>query len=312
MRHLARAMAFLGTILISILFVNATHGEAQSQPESALSFETTSIKPAPQCDGSRPANMGPGMMTLPCAKLRGLIHAAYSDYIKGGRINPQRIDVIGGPRWIDTDTFYVNAKTGVKASIEQMYGPMLRALLEERFHLKVHKEFRDKPVYELTVIKRNPNLKPTKEGSCIEKDPNDFSIRLKPEEFGKTCGASTGAKSTSQATNPNVPMISSDWHGLSMAGLLGILASQVDRPIIDKTGLTGMFDFHLEYIPSRFSGPARLNGAVMPPDASKSPDDAEGLSIFTALKEQLGLKLTPANGSVEVLVIDAVEKPSSD
>jgi bla regulator protein blaR1 len=310
-QKLCLAMAFFAALAVPVLLglLNAPLSRAQSQTEAKLSFEVVSIKSAPNCDGSRPADLGPGRMVLPCVKLRGLIRGAYSDLFIGGKLNrnPSRLDVLGGPRWIDTDTFYVQAKTEAKASIEQMYGPMMRALLEERFQLKVHKEFRDKPVYELTVAKSNPNLRPTTEGSCIEPDPNDFSIPTKIGDFAKRCGVGTARK-------PNVItsgiVSSNDWRGLSMAGLAGIIARNVDRPVIDKTGLTGLFDFSLEFVPVRpNSGMTNLNGRDRP-DFPEPSDDAAGPSIFSALKEQLGLKLSPANGSSEVIVIDRVEKPS--
>jgi uncharacterized protein (TIGR03435 family) len=252
-------------------------------------------------------------MVRPCVRLRILIRNAYSTFVVGGRLDPQLLDVLGGPQWIDNDTFFLQAKTEAKATTEQMYGPMLRALLEDRFKLKVHKEFRDKPVYELAVVKRNPNLQPTKAGSCIERDPNDFSIPSKPEDISKNCGVATSVKPNLSALNPDVQLVSMNWHGLSMADLARNINLNVDRPVIDKTGLTGLFDFHLEYVPNRFrfSGPVLLNGAARP-DIPDSSDDANGPSIYTALKEQLGLKLSPANGKVEVVIIDNVEKPSPD
>jgi uncharacterized protein (TIGR03435 family) len=96
-----------------------------------------------------------------------------------------------------------------------------------------------------------------------------------------------------------------------MAELARNINSDVDRPVIDKTGLTGLFDFHLEYVPSRFrsSGPVIINGAARLLDSS---DEETGLSIYAALKDQHGLKLSPAIGNGEVIIIDNAEKPSPD
>jgi uncharacterized protein (TIGR03435 family) len=104
-----------------------------------------------------------------------------------------------------------------------------------------------------------------------------------------------------------------DWHGLSMAGLVSIIAPYVDRPVIDKTGLTGLFDFHLEYVSSHFgsSGPRILNGSSVV-DSPEPSDGSIGPSIIEAFREQLGLKLSPAHANVEFIVIDNVEKPSPD
>jgi uncharacterized protein (TIGR03435 family) len=91
-----------------------------------------------------------------------------------------------------------------------------------------------------------------------------------------------------------------------------MFAGHVDRPVIDKTGLTGLFDVHLEFAPDDAMsgpGPVLLNGVDRPGVPSTDPT---GPSIFTALQEQLGLKLSPAKGPVEVIVIDRAEKPSAN
>jgi uncharacterized protein (TIGR03435 family) len=87
----------------------------------------------------------------------------------------------------------------------------------------------------------------------------------------------------------------------------------LDRPVIDKTGLTGRFDIHLEFVPENaISGPIRLNGVDSPGLPASSAGTSAGPSIFTAVQEQLGLKLSPDKGPVDVLVIDRVQKPSGN
>ncbi len=101
-----------------------------------------------------------------------------------------------------------------------------------------------------------------------------------------------------------------DWYGVTMEEFAYRMISRyVDRPVIDKTGLTGPFDLHLEFVPDRAlsAGPIRLNGVVSP---DLSPADAAGPSIFTALQEQLGLRLSPDKSPLDVIVVDHAEKPS--
>jgi uncharacterized protein (TIGR03435 family) len=102
-------------------------------------------------------------------------------------------------------------------------------------------------------------------------------------------------------------------YAVTMAEFAGrMLAANVDRPVIDRTGLTGRFDVRLEFVRDNIpAGPARLNGVDVPslPDP---PADTAGPSIFTAVQEQLGLKLSPEKGSVEVLIVDHAEKATEN
>lgn len=193
-----------------------------------------------------------------------------------------------------------------------MLGPMLQSLIKDRFQVEVHRESRDQPVYELTVAKSNSNLRPTKEGSCIERDAEDFRspATIKPSDLSKYCGTGTAAKPIGLVGSTDGLVSSMDWHGLSMAGLVSIIVPYVDRPVIDKTGLTGLFDFHLEYVPNH-SWPRILNGSIVV-DSPGPSDSSIGPSIIAAFREQLGLKLSPAHANVEFIVIDQVEKPSPD
>jgi uncharacterized protein (TIGR03435 family) len=172
--------------------------------------------------------------------------------------------------------------------------------------VKVHKEFRDAPVYELTLAKNSPRLQPSKDGSCVPMDLSDLPRNVKPgDPMPKYCGFGSG-RST-------VGGLITDWYAVSMAEYAGrMLSNYMDRPVIDKTGLTGRFDIHLEFAPENaMPGTVLLNG-VERPDLPTPSNDAMGPSIFNALLAQLGLKLSPAKGPVEVIVIDRAEKPSAN
>ncbi len=159
-----------------------------------------------------------------------------------------------------------------------MYGPMTKALLEDRFRLKVHDELRMLPVYELTVLKK-PKLKSTKEGSCV---PIDLKTVLQSPPPANYCGRNTVTGG---------PMTIFDGYGVTITEFIGRALRRLDRPVIDHTRLPGRFDIHLEFV---------------------SSDALDGVSVFTAVEEQLGLKLSAAIGPVEVHVIDRVERPSQN
>jgi uncharacterized protein (TIGR03435 family) len=186
-----------------------------------------------------------------------------------------------------------------------MMGAMLRTLLEDRFKVQVHRESRDKSVYLLTVAKDRPGLQPSREGSCTPPDVNNLQNTV-PHPGARDCGAGGGR------SGPGGVWVE-DWHGVTMDEFAGrMLSGLLDRPVIDKTGLSGRFDVHLEFArEQRIAGPARLNG-VDTPLAAATPAEPPGPSIFTALQNQLGLNLSPARNPMDVIVVDRAERPSGN
>jgi uncharacterized protein (TIGR03435 family) len=201
------------------------------------------------------------------------------------------VPISGGPAWIDSARYDVNAKPAGPQTEEMMNGPMMQALLEDRFKLKVHRETREIPVYALTVAKGGVKLKPFKEGSCT---PIDFAkltlatldSRVPGVDYCRNVGRRTGGIETYDA------------QGTSLDEFCILQFGRMDRPVINRTGIAGLFDIYLEFAP----------GATDPDAAS----DPAGPSIFTALQQQLGLKLERAQGPGEFIVIDHVEKPSGN
>ncbi len=175
---------------------------------------------------------------------------------------------------------------------------MLRALLEERFRLKVHREFEEAPMYALTVAKGGFKVPPMKDGDCTT-DPPPMRGLLPGEK--PTCGTLfmtwTGGNRDLRFT------------GDTLSDLARSLGGGMDRYVIDKTGIEGRFILHLTYSPDE-NTPNMPFGTPIRPE--RAADDPPGVSIFTALQEQLGLKLEPTKGPREFLVIDHVERPSSN
>jgi uncharacterized protein (TIGR03435 family) len=158
---------------------------------------------------------------------------------------------------------------------------MLQSLLEERFKLMAHRETRNLPIYVLQPAKSGLKLPPPKEGSCV----------------GQRCGT-PAISITTQGTRIFGSQI-------SMAAFARMLSVAFARPVIDKTGFTGTFDADVSFLPDQAtSGLPNIVPGLLP------LPDPNAVTIFTALQEQLGLKLDSNKGPVEVLVIDSAQRPS--
>jgi uncharacterized protein (TIGR03435 family) len=258
----------------------------------AQSFEVATIRLCGSDAGGRSGGgkSTPGRLVLNCQTLGdadrsfpGLIAQAYGLFAGGHRNPPWAMPPVeGGPAWLKSDRYEIVAKADGDASPDMMNGPMLQALLEDRFQLKVHRETREIPVYDLTVAKGGPKLRAFKEGSCTH------------------CGANGTMKGSNFLLHGQ---------GVTSDELAKSLAIGLDRPVIDQTGLAGKFDFELEFARDQAMGPAFRDPNQVIPAAA---DLSTGPSIFTAIQEQLGLKLEPAKGPGEFLVIDSVERPSGN
>jgi uncharacterized protein (TIGR03435 family) len=201
---------------------------------------------------------------------------------------------------VDTDRYDIVATAPADAGLDEMYGPMMRALLEDRFSLRVHTEIRELPVYTLSVGKGGSRLTAAKEGGCV---PIDLKTVLKsPPPQSNYCGRIAIAGGVSRVV---------DGYGTTISELINrVFKDALDRPVLDQTGLIGRFNIHLEYV----VGDA-LPGTLSLGEGNSSTKPVpvtDGPSIFTAVREQLGLALTPGKGPVEVIVIDHVAKPSAN
>jgi uncharacterized protein (TIGR03435 family) len=230
----------------------------------------------------------PGRLSISCSTVMDLVQQAYVTFANGRRHPPELRPIEGGPAWINSDRYTIDAKAASPQSQEMMKGPMLQALLEERFALKIHADIREVPVYSLVVRKGGPRLQRAKDGDCV---PFDFVTPLEPGQ--KPCGVPmTGVKG---------PNLTTEMVG-SLVEFSKVLGATLDRPVIDRTGVAGVYDFRLEYA---------IDGAT-PGVRPASSDDPAGASIFAAIREQLALKLEPGKGPGEFLVIDHVERPTQN
>ncbi|HXB69252.1 MAG TPA: TIGR03435 family protein [Candidatus Acidoferrales bacterium] len=192
------------------------------------------------------------------------------------------VPIEGGPAWIDSERYRIDAKAEGPQNQGTMHGPMLQELFEDRFKPKIHRETREVPVYAVTVAKGGLKLPQFKEGSCT---PIDFTIftQFPPPPLPEL---PPGQKYCPNLGTMKGPKVTVDAQGTSIEEFSKVFLSSLDRPVINKTGVVGLFDFHLEYTPDEPS---------FQPRGGDSADPA-GPSIFIALQQQLGLKLEPAKG----------------
>jgi uncharacterized protein (TIGR03435 family) len=277
-------------LFAAMAFVDLVSGQTQSS-STRSEFEVASVKQAANADGRSLLQAVPGRLLMTNLALRRLILIGY---------DVQDYQLVGGPPWIDSEHYDIQAKADDNATVHQMQGPMLRALLEERFQLTIHRETRQLPVYELDVGKGGAILQPSKEGSCTPypvDSPPPASKQSEPRPI--FCGLHLTVDGLNRTLDGKVVTIT-----MLATNLSRTYNSSLGRNVIDGTGLTGTFDVHLKWS-------IDLLSASMGPDTAP-PQDRTGPSLFTALQEQLGLKLEPAKGPVEALVIDHIEKPSAN
>jgi uncharacterized protein (TIGR03435 family) len=261
-----------------------------------------SIKPCKPGASGTPTYGGdssPGRLSIGCGILAdtdntGLIQRAYNRYASGRLTSLKVIPIEGGPDWIHSERFEIDAKSDGHPSLLMMEGPMMQTILEDRFKLRIHRETRQGPVYELALGKGSPKLKPLQDGSCTPPIVGGPSPPLAPDQ--RRCR---------NMVNPR----GVEMEGGTLSMLAGLLGMVLDRPVIDKTGFTNYFEIHLVFSPDDSAAPRLATADPGAPAAVRAPD-APG--IFQAIQEQLGLKLVPAKGPVDVLVIDHIERPSEN
>jgi len=269
----------------------ATPQTRAQTPTPRPEFEVASVKP--NTSGTNMVRiMAPpngGRLTVTNGSLRMLIAYAYK---------VKNFELSGTQGWMDSERYDVVAKAPDGSHGEEQLQLMTRTLLEDRFKLMVHRETKEMPVYALLPGKNGPKLPEAKEGGCATFGPNLPPPARGPGQFPPTpCGGFFMGPNRMEGGK------------ISMKQLVDGLSNILGRPVIDKTGFTGTFDVHLEFSPE---GTAFGGGLPGMPGGLPPGFDTSGPSIFTAVQDQLGLKLESQKGPAEILVIDHAERASEN
>jgi bla regulator protein BlaR1 len=299
----AGLVALASPVAFGLLYTTESGAEPQSSDPAVRTpeFEVTSIKPSQSGkDTERRISFMPDGFSATGITLQMLIRVAYE---------VQDFQISGAPTWLNTEQYDVSAKTdkSVADELQKLSSDqhnreslrMLQALLADRFRLTLHRETKEQlPVYALVIAKNGPKLHEVKpsdaDAETTIKLPNGIVVPFRPGQQAILVNQILGKE-------------------LPITNLVEMLSSQLGRTVVDKTGLTGKYDWNLQWTPEPASSPM-FKGAE---DGQTGTDNAvrsesAGPSIFAAIQEQLGLKLELKKGILEVLVIEHVEKPSEN
>jgi uncharacterized protein (TIGR03435 family) len=277
----------LSTVVLGLVACGAAFGQIAA---SKLEFEAASVKRSqPPANGrvlvggrGGPGSADPGRVVYSFMPLKWLLAIAYG--VKQYQIS--------GPGWLETERYDIVA-TVPDGTSKAQFPMMLQTLLTDRFGIELHHETRELPVYELSVAKNGSKLKPP--AADPNARPGTSRMSLTPGGFHL------------------------EGHAEPASHLAIILEDQLASPVVDKTGLSGTFDFTLDF--SRESVQNSALAGLPPPPPANPPgpvtapagDPTEAPSLFTAIQEQLGLKLDKKRGPLDVIVLDRAEKvPKED
>ncbi len=275
--------------VVSLVLFPAYAAVCQIQTPAQISgFEVASIKPSSPAGGGTQIGVTPGgMFTARNVTVRTLIQQAY---------DLRDFQVSGGPGWLDAQLYDIVAKgngAGVsddeirkmtdeqRKALKAQILLKLQILLADRFQLKLHRETKELPIYALIVAKGGPKIK------SAGGEPSPGGLTMRRDDAGQTVITGNSA---------------------SMEALARLLSSRVGRTVVEMTNLKGDYDFKMSFMPDMGPPPGPSGDGTGQPAGV----DAAGPSIFTALQEQLGLRLEPRKGPVEVVVIDSVQKASEN
>jgi uncharacterized protein (TIGR03435 family) len=286
--------------------------------QAPTEFEAASIKPAAPMEkniGMRggPGTPSPGQMTFTNVSLAQIIERAYG--VKSYQLS--------GPDWMSSARFDISAKVPAGATKAQS-NVMLQNLLADRFKLILHHSTKESSIYVLLVAKGGPKLKES------SKESTDGAASALPPSGqgmdgpGRGMMGKDGKPQLPPGTQKGTPMIIGEGQMIAPGGIirmirngatigefLNVLAQQLDRPVVDMTGLGGRYDITLDFAIDPSITQARMAAMGEGPEGAAA-DPSSGPTMFSALKEQLGLRLEARKGPVDLLVIDSVQKTPTE
>jgi uncharacterized protein (TIGR03435 family) len=259
-----------------------------------------------------------GRLRIECQSLDAFIRDAYLRFANGmpwprnarnGLVTPPvplfavLQPIKGSAGWVRTEKFTINAKADSQAGLEMMRGPMMVAVLKDRFKLAIHTEKHEIPVYELVVVKGGAKLQVAQDGRCRPLPSPDDGPPPPWKKGDKMPPNVCGGFARNEKGGIDV-------FNVTMTDFSQILFGRVDRPVIDKTGLTGVYDLHLEVTFADIAPRYATSIASNDPNAPVEASDPGG-TISSALSK-LGLRLISAKTRVDALAIDHVQRPTAN
>jgi uncharacterized protein (TIGR03435 family) len=283
--HLAVMLAVSSTTLR----LDAQNGQ------SSEAFEVASIKPLSGDRRPGPAASSPDRFTRPDATLLDLIRYAY---------NVQEFQIEGSLSWMRSARFEVNARASSALATPDGMRALVRRLLADRFMLRVRTESRERPGYDLVVARRDGRLGEKLRPSTLDCDAVVASGAATADDLARCDLRFRPKMAQGSGGRPAIVSMTLMLQGVRISRLAVLLQNELQRVIMDKTGLAGTFDVELEFAPTGRFRPAGLPGPQSP--------GSDGPTLETAVQEQLGLKLESARRPVPVVVIERAELPTPD
>jgi uncharacterized protein (TIGR03435 family) len=283
--------------------VQASPATTQGGDGALPTFEVATIKPV--AEGDRVMMMfTPDGVSIKSVPMQMILREAF---------RTEDDHVFGAPPWVKSTRYDIEAKVSAEdvPKLKDLKGEqrmeMLLPLLVERFNLKYHHETRELPTYSLVVAKGGVKMKESAPADPGPKDaPKDAGAKDAPKEISADAPKAPPKGSRLMMTGPG--HIESE--GTEMKFLAHVLSQQLGKTVTDKTGLTGKYDYTLQWTPDDATPMA--GGAGGGPGHDDSGVQAGGPSLFTAVEEQLGLKIESTKGPVDVIVIDHLDSPSAN
>jgi len=310
MRAIKLVLTVVAPLAVAIPF-------SSQAPAQKTSFEVASVKV--NRSGLLPSSVSlPGCRFVAInASLRALLQFAFRP-----PQGPRNYQIEGAPAWIDVDRFDVEAKPEGDTRPRRPQTElqlMIQSLMEDRFQLKAHREIKDLPVFDLVVGRGGSKLKLSAHQTPIVRNEPEL-VSCEPPPPPPPPGTAPPRSSTGAVLprggvrviampGPSSFTLTLTANAMPLSSLIALLQAYAGRPIIDKTDLKGLFDITLQFsLETATTDADSTTGQAIPIPAL----DPSGPSVFTAIQEQLGLRLEPATGPIEVLVVDSVQKPSEN
>jgi uncharacterized protein (TIGR03435 family) len=301
-RRFVAATAALVVLVIVDVAAQSTQNTSQTPATPAPTYDVISIKPhVGDTNSGSMRQMPGGGVVLVNGSARTLISLAYPGLVS---------EPIGLPSWVAGEHYDVSTTSSLKNPTIDDRRAMMRALLAERFNFAAHLETREQPSFDLVLARKDgklgPGLKPI-DVDCAARAAEQRAAL----EKARAAGTPPPPPPTFTPPVPGspVPLCTSRSMGnvaegdMTLAAVAGLVRTMAGRYVVDKTGLTGWYHVRLE-VARMFLAPSPEPGAAV--------DPADAATVFTALPEQLGLKLEPSRAQVDVLVIDRMERPSEN